>query len=102
VFGGAIPSAGCRKRSLVRLGGDIDANHARILAVLTCNPRSQTGAGTKHGDIAGEHVADQFLDARSPSHRSQVLDKQRADTVALPSIIDQKRDLSLRAAQDLI
>jgi hypothetical protein len=45
--------------------------------MITSNPGSQAGAGTKHGDINGEHVADEFSDARSPSHGGQVLDEQR-------------------------
>jgi hypothetical protein len=54
----------------------MDANHAHIFAVLAGNPRSQAGGGSKHCDIGGEDVADEFLDARSSSDCRQVLDEQ--------------------------
>ena len=102
VFCGAVTIAGCGKRSFVGLRWDMDANHLGIFTVIARNPRSQAGAGSKHGDIAGKHVADEFFDARSSSHCSQVLDEQRADTVALPGVVDQNCHLSLGAVQDLV
>jgi predicted Zn-dependent protease len=102
VFGSAVTGANCGKRSLVRLGWDGYANHAGVFTVMAANPGSQARAGAKHGDIAGKHVADEFFDTRSSSHRSQLLDEQRADTFALPGVVDQNRDLSLGAVQDLV
>jgi hypothetical protein len=54
----------------------VDADYLGVLAMITSNPRSQACAGTKHADIGGKHIADEFLDARSTSHRSQMLDEQ--------------------------
>jgi hypothetical protein len=75
VFGSSVASAGRGERSFVGLGGDMDADHLGIITVLADNPWCQACAGTKHGDIAGEHVADEFLDAASASDCSQVLDE---------------------------
>ena len=102
MFGGAVTSAGCGKRSFVRLGWDMDADKVGILTVLAGDSRSQACAGAKHGDIGGEYVADKFGDARPSSLGSQVLDEQRTDTLPLPSVRNQKCDLSLGGAQDLI
>ena len=102
VFCGAVTIAGCGKRSFVGLRRDMDANHLGIFTVIARNPRSQAGAGSKHGDIAGKHVADEFFDARSSCDCSQVLDQQRANAVALPVVVDQNCQLSLAAVQDLV
>ena len=42
------------------------------------------------------------MDARPSSHCSQVLDQQRANTIALPGVVDQNSQLSLAAIQDLV
>ena len=49
----AYAFAGCGERSFVGLRRDMDANHLGIFTVIARNPRSQAGAGSKHGDIAG-------------------------------------------------
>jgi hypothetical protein len=76
VFGGAITYASCCKRAFVRLGWNVDADYVGLLAMITSNPGSQACAGTQHGDISGEHVAYELIDAGSASHRSQMLDEQ--------------------------
>ena len=102
MFGRAVACARCGERSFVRMGRDVDANHFGILTMIASNPGRQACAGTKHGDIGGEHVPDEFLDARFACCGGQMLNEQRADAVALPSVVDKKRDLSLRAVLDVI
>ena len=102
MFGCAITGTGCSERPFVGLRGDMDANNAGVFTVLSCDPGSQARAGTKHGGIGGEHVADELLNARSASRCGQVLDEQLADAVALPGVVDQDCDLSLGAVQDLV
>jgi hypothetical protein len=78
-FGGAVTRAGCCKRSFVRLGWDMDANPAWIFTVLTSDSRSQAGAGSKHGDIAGESVRCTPTRA-SPQRRATVMHATNLET----------------------
>ena len=102
MFGSPVTSARCGKRPSVRVRGDFDANHAGIFTVMAGNPRRQASAGSKHGDIAREHVADEFLNARPSCRGGQVLDEQCADTLALPCVVNQNRELSLIGAKHLV
>jgi len=62
----------------------------------------QASAGSKHGDIAGEHVADEFLNTRPSSRGGQMLDEQCADTLALPCVVNQNCELSLIGIEHLV
>ena len=75
---------------------------ALVFTVLAGVPGHQASAGSKHGDIGGKHVANEFLNARSSCRGGQVLNQQCADTLALPWVVNQKCELSLIGAEHLI